>query len=118
MEAVGIRRFWGLSCLCITVIMLILAFLPYSPLPDTPPGGPMMSNTKAVIALFFYTLTGLPWACKMVIPYALIARTYKGSPDLGLYTATLNISLCMSQFGVSVISPIIIGLADHRPSAS
>ena len=57
----------------------------------------MLSNTKGIVALFMYTLTGFPWACKMVIPYALIARTYKGDPDLGLFTATLNIALCFSQ---------------------
>ena len=135
MEIVGIRRFWALSQLAVTILMvvlkfyltppqsaachhyrhchyhdhqpanlpthqptnpptlhlspsppqLVLALLPYAPLPETEPGGPMLSNTKGIIALFMYTLTGFPWACKMVIPYALIARTYKGDPDLALY---------------------------------
>ena len=104
MNRFGTSRVWAASECLHGVLMLGMFLCPVLPW--------IRPATRSSVAIMLQALMGLPWAAQMTIPYSIIGRTYQKEPDLGLYMATMNLALCVSQLSMSVLSPILLSMFD------
>mmetsp|Transcript_7508 Transcript_7508/g.9085 ORF Transcript_7508/g.9085 Transcript_7508/m.9085 type:complete len:441 (-) Transcript_7508:83-1405(-) len=121
----GARFLFLISSLFMAIIMAALAVIPfllthtsylkqtnfdhaYALLEDRDP--------RFLLTVLFLTALGLPWSAHMNIPFSVVGRAYQNAPDLGLYMATLNSSLCVAQLAMSFSTPILLRFAHNHVS--
>jgi len=112
LRRVGARVLMTVSALFMAVVMAALACLPAflasQPVTFTQDihvrssfDLPWTRDTRFSFTVALLALLGLPWAAHMNVPFSVVGRAYQDAPEVGLYMATMNSSLCVAQLLMS-----------------
>ncbi|KAJ8599159.1 hypothetical protein CTAYLR_008553 [Chrysophaeum taylorii] len=126
LRLLGARRMLLSASLAMAALMAALAAVPVLSATTYLDRDADTSSSFALVSQdprFFATVLllaalGFPWAAHMNVPFSTIGRAYQDSPDVGLYMATLNTSLCVAQLAMSFSTPILIRLARGSVTAA